>query len=163
MKLAMKQSLIPLVVVALLRPSLVRGDVIAITPSPSALTISASSGSGIVTASTTLTWTMSGGDHNKDWYITVQASQDPMANCPTVPDSAITVVCNSGSVTGSGSLSCAGGFPLSSSTATQIAGGKEGPGTQNYSLTLTYQFTESWSYKVASCSVILTYLVYQPA
>ena len=160
----MKQSLSRIAVAALLLTNLLRANVGTITPSPSTVAFTSTNPDlGPVSAPVTLTWQMSGGAVAKTWYINVQASQDPLANCSTVPDSAITVQCTSASVTNSGTGTCSGSFPLSASTATQFAGGQQGAGTSNYTVHVTYQLADKWKYMVGACSLTLTYLVWQQA
>ena len=158
----MKQSLSRIAVAVLLLTNLLRADVGTITASPSPVTFTSTNPDlSPVSAPVTLTFQISGGATAKTWYMNVQASQDPLANCSTVPDSAITVQCTSASVTNSGTGTCSGSFPLSASPATQFVGGTQGAGSSNYTVHVTYLLADKWKYKVGACSLTLTYVVWQ--
>jgi hypothetical protein len=131
-----------------------------ITSTPSTVVFNSTPTSGTVFSSVTLTWQMSGGATDKTWNITVQADQSTLANCPSISTSTISVNCTSATVTNSGSGTCSGSFPLSSSSATQVASGQQGSGSSNYTVQITYQFgSDSWSYQAKTCSLNLTYVV----
>lgn len=109
----------------------------------------------------TVTWTAYGGSRNRTWNITVRANSSTLSNCATVPSSAIRARCTSATVTSGGSGSCSQAFPLGIS-GQQVAGGNEGQQTGDYTVNITYEFTDSWKYKGATspaCSLNLTYVV----
>lgn len=141
---------------------LLRAAVGTITPTPSTVALTHTNpASSPASSSVTLTFTMSGGATAKTWNITVQADQSTLANCSAISTSTITVNCASASVTNGGTGTCSGSFPLSSTSANQVASGQQGSGTSNYTVQITYQFSDSWRYKGNTCSLNLTYVVTQ--
>ena len=117
---------------------------------------------GIVSGSSpgSLTWIVSSGSALKNWTLSVQAGSSTFIGCPTVPISAIQVNCGSATVSGVGGTgTCSGSFPLSTSPQ-QIAGGKQGLGTNPYSVSINFTLAESWRYVAnSSCTLSLTYSI----
>ncbi len=90
---------------------------------------------------------ISGGDASREWSLSVSAASPFFLNCGTVPASAVSVRCQSAGVSPpDGTAECAPPFRLSS-TPQRIAGGRQGGrGVQQYLITVTFSFSESWGY-----------------
>ena len=105
-------------------------------------------------------WTTTNGSGSSTWNLSVRSTASSFANCGTAPASAVTVQC--GSVTGGTGGSCKPGFKLTTSNQV-IASGNESTGANaNYWTSVTFTFTDSWSYiarQTPSCSLSLTYTV----
>jgi hypothetical protein len=133
-----------------------------LTASPATISfIGADPDSGLVrgSATTTVTWTASGGSNKRDWTLSVNA-QGAALSCPVVPVpvSAIQVTCATARVPG-GSGACQPAFGLSTSS-TLVAGGKEGNGTRTYTVTINFTFKDEWKYAAVQsppCAVSLNY------
>lgn len=142
---------------------LLQGSVGAITALPSTVSFSPTTPESAGTVSVALSWQITGGSSTKTWNITVAASSGTLTNCTTIPASAIQVICTASSVSGGGTGACGGSFPLST-TPQQFAGGQQATGTANYSVNVTYQFTDAWKYQATgapTCQLTLSYLVTQ--
>jgi hypothetical protein len=113
----------------------------------------------------TVTWTVTGGATSRTWTLAVNASAASLTNCGEVPASAIKVTCATASVSGgAGTGACAAAFNLSNALQT-VASGKEGNGTRGNTVTITYQFTDEWSYKAhvsPLCAATVTYTATDP-
>lgn len=156
------QSITRILVVPILA-GLLQGSVGTITPVPSTVSFSPTTPDSPGTVSVALSWQITGGNNAKTWNITVAASSGTLTNCSTIPTSAIQVICASSSVSGGGTGACGGSFPLST-TPQQFAGGQQATGTANYSVNVTYQFTDAWKYQATgapTCQLTLSYLVTQ--
>jgi hypothetical protein len=133
------------------------------TPSTISFT-STNPDSGTVSGSSsaTVSWTTSGGSSSSTWNLKVQAAASSFTSCATIPTSAVTVTCNS--VSGGSSGACKSAVTLSSTTAQQVASGKESTSTNApYSVTLNFTLTDSWEYIAnSSCTLSLTYTVTAP-
>jgi len=143
--------------------SLLPGSVGTITPVPATVSFSPTTPDSSGTVPVALSWQITGGSNTKTWNITVAAGGSTLTNCTTIPASAITVICSSSSVSGGGTGACSGSFPLST-TPQQFAGGQQATGTANYSVNVTYQFTDAWKYQATgapTCQLNLSYLVTQ--
>ena len=142
------------------------GAISSLNATPSTISFNATNPvAGVVPGSSAaaVKWTVIGGSHLLSWGISVQASAPSFSGCPTVPVTAVTAACASATVGGgAGTGSCGGSFTLST-TATQLAGGLEGDGTQLYSVLVQYTLAESWRYAAnPSCTLTLTYTVNAP-
>ena len=154
--------------VAITPPFVAAGAVGTITASPSTITFTATDpdlGSVSGSSPATVSWTVSGGNNNNNWTLTVQAVGTSFSGCGTVPASAVTVACSSATVSGgSGTGVCSGAFQLST-VPQQAAGGNEGNGSRSYTATLNYTLVDSWR-RVAAlsppCTLTLTYTVNAP-
>jgi len=117
---------------------------------------------GLVTGSPTATVAISitGGAPSRNWTQYVQANSSSFSGCTAIPASAVTVTCTSvtlNNVGGSpGSGSCSGAFALSTS-ATQVAGGKEGTKTDNFTISISFTLADSWQFIPNLCPLTLTY------
>lgn len=114
---------------------------------------------------TTVTWQVAGGTGSATWTLKVAASASTFAGCATVPASAVTVSCTSATVGGGGGNGTCGGAVALSTTPTQIASGKEGGGTRDYTVTLGSTLADKWKYiatQTPSCTLTLTYTVTAP-
>ena len=125
------------------------------SPDPDASPVNGSS-------TATIVWSNSGGSANVGWTLGVQANSSAMVLCGSVPVSAVRVQCNSVSSTGTGNPigNCANGaLALTTSPQTIASGNRQGnPG--NFSVVLTFTFTDSWKYPAnSSCSLNLTYTI----
>ncbi len=136
-----------------------------ITATPATISFSATDpdlGSVAGSTTSTVTWSLTGGNKNQSWTLTVQAGGASFTGCATAPAAAVTVTCASASVSGgNGTGSCNGPFTLSTSPQ-QVAGGFEG---QNYTVTINFTLTDRWRYIAAttpSCTLTLTYTVNAP-
>src|SRR6266404_6131253 len=108
---------------------------------------------------TTVTWQAAGGSGSNTWTLKVAASASTFAGCATVPVSAVTVSCTSATVDAGGGTGTCGGAVALSTTSTQIASGKEGGGTRNYTVTLGSTLADTWKYiatQTPSCTLTLT-------
>ncbi|MCL6545354.1 MAG: hypothetical protein K6T61_08985 [Bryobacteraceae bacterium] len=115
-----------------------------------------------VTATASVTWSVWLG--RGSWNLSVRAGSPTLANCPSVPVSAIRVRCASVSVGGfpAGSGACAQPFLLTTASQ-QVAAGTQGRIFANYNINIIYEFTDSWKYRGANappCSLTLTYTIY---
>jgi hypothetical protein len=111
-------------------------------------------------APATVSWQVSGGSHLQTWSLSLQAAASTLANCPTIPVSAIQVRCSTASVSGGGgSGTCGGSLPLST-TLQQAAGGSQGDNSNSYTVYLTFTLNESWHYTAnSSCTLTITYSI----
>ncbi len=138
-----------------------------ITAMPATVTfVSSDPDQGLISGSpVTVTWRFTGGQQKRDWNIAVRADSSTLANCNTVPASAITVSCQAVSITGDGpggSGSCSQPFQLGTANR-QLAGGLQRQHNANYTVNITYSFQDSWRYRGAvtpACALVLTYTVY---
>jgi hypothetical protein len=137
----------------------------AISASPSTISFAATDpdlGSDAGSSAATISWTTSGGSSGNTWNLSVKATTANFTSCATVPTSAVTAKCTG--VTGGSGGACGASVPLSTS-AQQVASGKEagGPGNKPYSVTINFTLADSWSYIAnSSCSLSLTYTVNAP-
>lgn len=110
-------------------------------------------------STTTVTWNVAGA-LLQAWSLSLSSAAATFTNCPTVPISAVTVTCNSATVDGFfGSANCGAASPLSNSPVT-VASGRNGLGTANYSVTLSYRLTDQWKYIARTspqCTLNITY------
>jgi hypothetical protein len=152
--------------IALAEPAVLLGaNPTQITASPATVSfLSSDPDAGPVAGSpVTVTWVVWLGGSSNTWNVTVRANSSTLGSCAAVPASAIRARCTSVSVTGfpAGSGSCSQAFPLGTGDQ-QIAGGLQGGIYATYTVTITYDFTDSWRYKGATapaCSLNLTYVV----
>jgi hypothetical protein len=130
--------------------------------SPGTISFTASNPDGgpvSASAPATVSWQVSGGSHLQIWSLSLQAAASTFSNCPTIPISAIQVRCSTASVSGGGSGTCGGSFPLST-TLQQAAGGAQGDNSNSYTVYLTFTLNESWRYAVnSSCILTITYSI----
>jgi len=117
---------------------------------------------GLVTGSpgATVDISISGGAASRRWNLYVQADSSTFTGCTTIPAAAVTVTCNSVTLTNAGgspgSGACAGSFGLSTTSA-QVAGGKEGTKTDNFSIAISFTLADSWQFIPNLCPLTLTY------
>jgi hypothetical protein len=108
---------------------------------------------------TTVSWNVLGTE-GKTWNLGLYSVATAFTNCPTVPISAVTVICTSASAgAGTSTAACSAASTLSSSR-TVIASGTEGAGNRSYSVTLTYKLTDQWKYIAQMsppCTLNITY------
>ncbi len=114
------------------------------------------------------TFSMTGGAPSRNWTFSVQAGASNFTGCTTVPASAVTVTCssatNSNSGGSAGTAVCSAPFSLST-TAQQVAGGREGSSSDSYTITINYTLTDSWKFIAATaptCPITLTYTADAP-
>jgi hypothetical protein len=148
------------------RLNLAFGSLESLSAKPKSISFQAANpDSGQVSGSSpgSLTWKVSRGDHLQNWTLSVQSASSSFTGCPTVPVSAVQVSCGSASASGvRGTGVCGGSFPLST-TAQQIAGGAQGDGNGEYSVSMNFTLAESWRYVANSaCTITLTYSVNAP-
>lgn len=137
-----------------------------LTVNPATISFSATNPTTVpvVTGSATATATWSALSSGNNWSLTLKAASSTFTNCSTVPVSAVTATCSSVSVSGRGSGSCAGAFPLST-TAQVVASGSEGTYSQNYSATISFTLADNWKYIAETspaCTISLTYTANVP-
>jgi hypothetical protein len=109
----------------------------------------------------TVSFLTSGGSNGSTWNVQVQATTANFGSCPSaVPASQVRATCTSATVSGgAGSGTCAGAFNLSTALQT-VASGTESPGNnRTYTVTLSFTFTDSWSFIPASCTLGLSYFI----
>jgi len=117
---------------------------------------------GLVTGnpSATATLSITNGAPSRNWTVYVQADSSTFTGCTNIPASAVTVTCSSvtlANVGGSpGNGSCTAPFALSTS-ATPVAGGKEGTKTDNFTIALSFTLADSWQLIPNTCPLTLTY------
>lgn len=101
-----------------------------------------------------------GGSNSQTWQVQIQATAANFASCPsTVAASTVRVSCTSSSASGHGATgTCSGSFLLSTFSQT-VASGVEGTGNDTYTTTLSFTFTDSWSFIPASCGLGLSYTI----
>ncbi len=148
------------------RFELAMGTLSALSATPGTISFQAANPDlGMVSGSSpgSLTWMVLSGSHSQNWTLSVQAASSAFTGCETVPVSAVRVSCGAATVSGGGGTgACNTAFPLST-TAQQIAGGAEGDGTKNYSVSINFTLAESWRYVPnSSCPITLTYTVNAP-
>lgn len=140
------------------------GSVGTFTYSPSTLTFTSSDPDVVATSPlATIFVNMTGPIGGKPWNLKVQASSSTLGNCASVPTSAISAVCGSFAPGGNGNNptgACAGSFPLSTSLQTVASGVQGDGGSDTFTITMTYRFTDAWKYPGATspaCSLSLSY------
>lgn len=132
------------------------------TATPGTVTFTSSDPDVGASASATVNVSILSASWGKAWNVTVQAGGPTLTNCAQVPVSAVSAVCDSVTLSGSGSSptgSCSAPVALSTTPAT-IASGAQGNWDDTYTIHMTYQFTDAWQYPGASapaCSATLTY------
>ena len=139
-----------------------------LTVNPATITFSATNPGTVpvVTGSSTATasWTARGSGGTNVWTLTVRAAALTFTNCGTVPVSAVTVTCSAASISGGGTASCAGSFPLST-TAQTVASGRDTNNNRNYSATIGFTLADNWKYIAETspaCTLSLTYTATVP-
>ena len=139
-----------------------------ITATPATVTFTSSDPdlSPVAGSPVTVTWRFTYGSSSQTWNIGVRANNSTMTHCGAVPTSAITVSCQSvsmsGGTPGTGSGSCSQPFLLST-TNQQVAGGLQRGNNANYTVNISYSFQDRWRYRGAvtpACALTLTYTVY---
>jgi hypothetical protein len=119
---------------------------------------------GVAPQAVTVTWTATAGVLFRPWTLTGMASSGTFTGCPTVPVSAVTMKCTSGSAPFLGSANCSGATQLSTA-ALQIAGGNEAILGGTYTVNLTLTLADSWKFiakQVPQCTLNLTYTANLP-
>ena len=149
-------------------PPVLAATVGTVTATPSTISFNATDpdlGSVAGNSPATVSWSVTGGNNNSNWTLTVQAAATSFTGCGTVPVSAVTVACSSAAVSGgSGTGVCSGAFSLSTPPQ-QVAGGIEGNGTRSYSVNINFTLSDRWRYVAAlspPCNITLTYTVNAP-
>ena len=120
--------------------------------------------------SATITWQLTGTSNNSVWTLKVAANAANFPGCTSVPASAVTVSCTAATCSGcggQGSAGCAAGGPWtlpSTAPGQTVATGKEGNGSPIFTVTLGYDFLDSWTYPASpACSPLaVTYTVNAP-
>lgn len=154
--------------VALGLPFALAPSVVGLNAVPATVSFSATDPDlGSVTGTpSTVSWNIQPGNNASTWTLTVQASAASFTGCSGVPVSAVTVTCNSATVSGgAGTGTCAGPFALLSTLSQTVAAGQQGNGNRSYTVTITFALADSWQYVGAlapPCTSILTYTVNAP-
>ena len=140
-----------------------------VSATPATIQFAANSpGSSVPGNSTaTVAWTSSGGTSGNTWTLSVYANSTSFTGCTTVKPSAVKVSCTSASKTGTQTTAnCQSGGPFSlpaTGPGQEVAYGNEGgSGTKTYSIVLTYQFADSWTFIPNTCPLTITYTVNAP-
>ncbi len=111
-------------------------------------------------------WRVTGGSNVQTWTLSVRGpAGGSFTNCATVPNSAVRVNAPSGTVSGGGGTYVAGGQITLTSADQQIASGKEGNGTRNYTANVTYTIVDAWRFipsTAVNCTLSVTYTVNAP-
>jgi hypothetical protein len=113
----------------------------------------------------TLNWNLERGSNGRTWTLMVGASSWNFNGCTTVPISAVSLKCVSASVNGGGQSSA--GCNINSLTplpntlpGMPVASGNEGNASlHSYTVTLSYQLTDSWRYIANTCPINVSYSV----
>jgi hypothetical protein len=107
-------------------------------------------------------WNGGPGSNPGPWNLSVRAASSGFSNCPAVPLTAVTVTCNSATVSGGGgTATCAAAAGLSTHPV-PVAGGLQGHGNRNYIVNLTLSFADAWRYPATvspQCLLSLSYTV----
>jgi hypothetical protein len=113
----------------------------------------------------TVCWFITSGKNGQTWTLRAGASSSSFSGCTTVPESAVSVRCTSASADGGGQVS-AGCNTTSYTTLPNtlpglpVASGNEGNSSSHYyTVTLSYQLTDSWRYIANTCPLNVTYTV----
>jgi len=139
-----------------------------ITVTPATVTFQSSDPDAGTVAGTpvTVTWRYTDGWHKSDWSIRVRANSPTLANCGSIPASAIRVSCQlvtiQGGAPGTGSGVCSQPFQLGT-VDQQIAGGLQRQHDADYTVNIVFSFQDSWKYQGAinpACALELTYTVF---
>jgi hypothetical protein len=133
------------------------------TVSPATVSFTAAdpdAGAAAGSPAATVDISISDGAASKRWNLYVQADSPAFTGCTSIPASAVTVTCNSVTLANAGGSpgngSCAAAFALST-TATLVAGGKEGTKTDAFSISISFSLADSWQYIPNLCPLTLTY------
>ncbi len=135
------------------------------TPPPS-VTITANNPGGVVSSPATpltVNATKAATFTHPTWMIEVAASNTNMsgAGCPSIPISAMTVVCSTPTAAGRGSsATCASNFTLSTTFQTLVSGLQGDTGNPSYGATVTYNLADSYQFYAtngAACTLTLSY------
>ena len=147
-------------------PYLATTVIVSFTASPSTIAFTSSDPDVGATGSATVSINTSSSQKGNAWNLSVQASNTTLANCSSVPVSAIQAVCTGVALAAGGSPAgtaptgaCTGGVPLSTAV-TQIAGGTQGSKEDLITVDVSYPFTDMWKYPGASASACALSLSY---
>lgn len=96
--------------------------------------------------SATVSFTTRGGATSNTWNVQVKSDGTTFNNCTSsIPPTAVSAICSSATTLGPATAACLAPVTLSTNYQT-IASGTEGPGNKNYSVVVTFIFTDSWGY-----------------
>ena len=138
------------------------GNVTSITYS-SPVTITSSDPDVVTTSSSSpVIVSMTGPISTQPWNMQVKAASSTLTNCPKVPISAVTAVCNSFSGGGDGGNPTGSCGSVVLSNAYQVIGsGRQGDGgLDTFTFNMSFRFTDAWKYPGAissPCGVSVTY------
>src|SRR5260221_9946720 len=131
-------------------PTAAAATVNSYTVSPATITFNMTDpDAGLVTGSPagSVVLSISNGAASRNWIQYVQANSSTFTGCTAIPASAVTVTCNSVTLNNVGGSPGTGAFgaPFAlSTTATQVAGGREGTKTDNFTISISFTLADSW-------------------